>query len=93
MRVRDSITAIVVKYGIFSIRASIGSLSCRFADGTPIAFGEQALQTASLLLQLNVARPGMYVQQHAAISNLALNVVAGKSTLRGHLMVVELERS
>jgi hypothetical protein len=93
MRIRDSIAAIALKYGIFSVRTSIASPSWWSTHGTLVKIRDSAANQQVFLLQLNIARPSMDVEKHAAISNLALDMVAGKSTLRGHLMVVELERS
>lgn len=45
------------------------------------------------LLQLDIARPSVDVQQHAAISHFALNMIFGQGALCCYLMAVELKRS
>ena len=45
------------------------------------------------LLKLNVTRPGVNVQQHAAIAHFALNMVLGQGALCCYLMAIELQRS
>ena len=42
------------------------------------------------LLELNVARSSVDIQQHAAIVHFALNMVLGQRALRCYLMIIEL---
>lgn len=44
------------------------------------------------LLHLNIARTGMHIQQHAAIPDFALDMVAGHGTLHGK-RTIDLQRS
>ena len=45
------------------------------------------------LLQLDIPRPSVNVQQHAAIAHFALNMVLGQGALCCYLMAIELQRS
>ena len=93
MRVQDSIAAIVLKYGIFSVRTSIASPSWWSTHGTPVKIRDSAANQQVFLLQLNIARPSMDVEKHATISHFALDMVAGQRALGCNLMIVELECS
>ena len=48
--------------------------------------------TGKSLLDLNIARAGMHVQQDAAIPNFSLDVVAGHGALHG-VRMIDLQRS
>ena len=63
-----------------------------FSLANPAKPSLTAVQTQSLL-KLNIARSSMDIQQHAAISNLALDMVVGQCALRCDLVVIEPQRS
>ena len=88
------IATIGLKYGTKNLNPL--RLQRRFWNSNHKSVGEfrqTALQPASCLLELNIARPSVYVQQHSAISNFTLDVVPGQRPLGSDLMIVKFQRS
>ena len=96
----SSIASIVFNYG----RTALVILRClfqRWLDRSAVsgfqarkAWQNQPIGTAirKSLLDLNIARPGMHVQQRAAIPNFSLDMVAGHGALCSERMI-HLQRS
>lgn len=86
------IARIVLKYRRNSaLRPAIAAPAGCFCHEISGKSRQQALQVKDLL-NFNIAGAGVHVQQHAAVSNLALDMVVAERALHRDWMV-DLERS